>query len=107
LEKIIENLQIKKDSHNSSIPPSKEIVKRNQSLRQKSNKKRGGQLGHKGHSLEMTDKPDEIIKLEPNFCNKCGTDLSPISANFDSRRQVIEIPPINPIYIEYLDFGQK
>jgi len=101
LERIIENLQIKKDSHNSSIPPSKEIVKRNQSLRKKSNKKRGGQFGHKGHSLEMTDNPDQIILLEPNFCNQCGNDLKTISANFESRRQIIEIPPINPIYIEY------
>jgi len=101
LEKIIENLKIKKDSHNSSLPPSKEIVKRNQSLRQKSSKKRGGQPGHEGHSLKMTDTPDEIIKLESGFCTRCGADLSQVSSNLDARRQVIEIPPIQPVYIEY------
>jgi len=101
LEKIIENLKIKKDSHNSSIPPSKEIIKRNQSLRQKSDKKRGGQIGHDGHSLKTTDNPDQIIMLEPNFCNICGNNLESISSNFASRRQIIEIPPIKPIYIEY------
>jgi len=70
-------------------------------LRQKSDKKRGGQPGHKGFSLEMTDKPDEIITLEPGYCNRCGADLSPISAQLNARRQVIEIPPIQPVYVEY------
>jgi len=101
LEKRIETLLVKKDSHNSSIPPSKEIIKRNQSLRPKSDKKRGGQNGHKGHSLKMTDQPNEIIKLEPSFCNQCGQDLSLSPSDIHSRRQVIEIPPIKPIYVEY------
>jgi len=100
-ERKIETLQLKKDSHNSSIPASKEIVKRNQSLRKKSNKKRGGQLGHQGHSLEMTDNPDEIIKLEPTFCNHCGKDLTTITSNLEKRRQIIEIPPVKAKYIEY------
>lgn len=45
-----------KDSHNSSIPPSQEsisakAVRRTQSLRTKSERKTGGQLGHPGSTL--------------------------------------------------------
>jgi len=101
LELLLDSYQVKKNSHNSSIPPSKEIVKPNQSLRIKSTRKRGGQKGHKGTSLKMTEVPDQIITIEPNFCNQCGSDLSSSPSLFDSRRQVIEIPPIQPIYVEY------
>jgi len=101
LEQLLGMSQIKKDSHNSSLPPSKEIVKSNQSLRTKSDRESGGQKGHKGFSLKMTDQPDQVINLEPTFCNVCGKDLSLTPALFDSRRQVIDIPPIQPIYTEY------
>ena len=101
LEKVISDGQVKKNSKNSSLPPSKEIVKPNQSLRTKSNRKRGGQMGHKGHSLKMSDTPDKIVFLEPHYCNECGADIEHLPSQLDSRRQVIEIPPINPIYIEY------
>ena len=105
LEQLVASYQVKKDSHNSSLPPSTDLVKPNQSLRpKKSERKRGGQIGHKGSSLKMSDTPDELIVIEPQFCNKCGNDLSDIGSIFDSRRQVIEIPPVNPLYIEYRSF---
>ena len=105
LEQLVASYQVKKDSHNSSLPPSTDLVKPNQSLRpRKSERKRGGQIGHKGSSLKMSDTPDQIIVIEPQFCNKCGNDLSDIESSLDSRRQVIEIPPVNPLYIEYQSF---
>ena len=47
-----------KNSSNSGIAPSSEIAppdknKKNQSLREKSGKKSGGQKGHKGRTLEQ------------------------------------------------------
>lgn len=50
LEKIIEVLKNKKNSSNSHIPPSKDEnrPKKNQSLREKTDKKAGGQPGHEG-----------------------------------------------------------
>jgi len=101
LEKAISDGLVKKNSKNSSLPPSKEIVKPNQSLRTKSDRKRGGQNGHKGHSLKMSDTPDQIVLLESHYCNECGADIGLLPSQLDSRRQVIELPPINPIYIEY------
>lgn len=65
-------------------------------MREKTGKKPGGQKGHKGTTLKMTETPDEINKLVPNYCNKCGNNLTEIEAVFHSKRQSIEIPPIIP-----------
>ena len=100
LTKRLDQLSIKKDSHNSSMSPSSDIVTKNKSLRTKSGKKPGGQKGHKGHTLKMTETPDKVINLVPSYCNKCGKKLVG-SANLISRRQVLDIPPILPYYTEY------
>jgi transposase len=106
-----ENYELKhpKNSHNSSIPPSKDEnrVKRNQSLRERSGKKPGGQQGHKGSMLEMSETPDEIIKHIPGYCNNCGEDLSEINEEFIESRQVIILPEILVRYIEHQVFGKK
>ena len=95
-----------KNSNNSSIPPSKDEnrPKRNQSLREKSGKKPGGQKGHKGTTLSFIEVPDRIEKIIPDYCNCCGKDLRGIEAKLDSKRQVVELPPITPIYIEYQSY---
>ena len=56
-----------KNSSNSSVPPRKENMiseskRRTQSLREKSNKPIGGQLGHCGCTREVVDNLDEIIQ---------------------------------------------
>jgi transposase len=56
----------KKNSSNSSLPPSHDLFKgKNQSLREKSDKKSGGQKGHKGETLRMTSDPNSITKHFP------------------------------------------
>src|SRR5260370_8436663 len=48
----------RKDSHNSSKPPSSDgFVKKTLSLREASGNKAGGQLGHKGTTLKQADHP--------------------------------------------------
>lgn len=84
----ISRLTIKKNSNNSSIPPSIDLLRKNRSLRAKSGKKPGGQKGHKGTTLTMTETPDEIHKLIFDCCNDCGTGLEKIEAQFESKRQV-------------------
>lgn len=104
LLKIIEQQQVKKDSHNSHNPPSqdKSRPRRNsKSLRQKSTRKSGGQEGHKGFTLIQKENPDEVHVLKSNYCTICGEDLNELPHRFVSKRQVIEIPPVQPIYIEY------
>lgn len=89
-------LAIKKDSSNSSKPPSQDMgsPKKNQSLRKPSDKKSGGQPGHKGTNLKMTETPDEIIDHKPSFCNGCGHTLALGDATQTGRFQEVNIPPI-------------
>lgn len=99
----IEDLKHPKNSKNSSVAPSNDqnrIVK-NQSLRVKGQKNVGGQNGHKGSTLRMVENPDTIVIHQPDFCNSCGNTLEQILPEFISRRQIIDIPPIKPEYIEH------
>lgn len=104
LLQVIEQQTIKKDSHNSHNPPSQDKYKsrrNSKSLRRKSSRKSGGQPGHVGFTHLQTDEPDEIHKLKSNYCSVCGEDLQSLSHRLVSKRQVLDIPPIKPIYIEY------
>jgi transposase len=98
LLKLLENKGVKKDSHNSHLPPSSDIKpKKNQSLREPSERKSGGQPGHSGSSLEMRAVADQIIDLKSEYCGRCGSNLSGQEYVLQARRQVIEMPPIAPI----------
>ena len=102
---VIEKQGIKKDSHNSSLPPSSDIGRKNKSLRPPSVLKIGGQVGHKGTTLEQTPNPDRIIELKSDFCQVCGQSLEGSLYTLVSRRQVVDIPPILPIYEEYRQYS--
>ena len=76
VEELTAALQAKKtrkDSHNSSQPPSSDgYHKPNpKSLRTKSNKKAGGQPGHNGSGMAITREPDEEKKYLPEKCSGC------------------------------------
>jgi len=99
----IERLKHPKNSRNSSVPPSKDENRplKTKSLRKPSGKKPGGQAGHKGNNLKMTEHPDHIIEHKPSVCHHCGNDLSHAKAEVIGRRQVVDIPPIVPHYTEH------
>lgn len=113
LQKIIADLNSRldkfenpKNSRNSSIPPSKDEHRpfKSKSLREVTGKKPGGQPGHEGKTLEMVSLPDEIVVHNPLFCTHCGIDISQLPSEMIERRQVVEIPPIKPVYIEHRSF---
>jgi transposase len=93
----------KKDSNNSSLPPSKDENRplRTSSLREKGGRKAGGQPGHDGKTLEMTDNPDEIVEHRACFCPECGKDVSSQPFEYYGKRQVIDIPVIKQIVTEH------
>ncbi len=99
----LEQKSVRKDSHNSHNPPSqdKSNPKRRKSLRKRSGRKSGGQPGHRGHTLSQKADPDDHVDLKSNFCGCCGEALPESEQRLISKRQVVEIPPVNPIYIEY------
>ena len=95
----------KKDSHNSSLPPSSDIAPTKKSLRTKSGKKSGGQKGHKGHTLELSDCPTTITVLKSAICSLCGSSLEAGLFYQQSRRQVVDIPPVVPVYTEFQQYA--
>lgn len=106
LENKLSKFQNPKNSGNSSVPPSKDEnrPKKNQSLRENTGRKPGGQTGHQGHTLEMTLHPDVVENHLPSFCSCCGLDLSAVAAELSSRRQVIDLPIIKAVCTEHRSY---
>ena len=107
LKTLLSQKGVRATSSNSHLPPSKDLTsttKRNQSLREKGTRPVGGQKGHKGHTLQMSDNPTKVEDLVCSYCNECGGPLDPTSKQFVSRRQVFDIPVIAPEIIEYRQY---
>ena len=104
LEKRISELE--RNSRNSSKPPSsdrgnlsKPPQPKPKSQRKDSKRKRGGQPGHEGKTLELVDDPDHIVEHQidsKSRCSKCGALLEsgPHTQCEPERRQVFELPAI-------------
>ena len=93
-----------RNSKTSSTAPSQDINRSNtHSLRKHSEKKSGGQPGHSGHTLSMSESPDHVIEHTPSRCS-CGCSLEEVPVTGQTRRQAVEIPPVNPQYIEHRSF---
>ncbi len=88
--------KLAKNSKNSSKPPSSDGLKKPKpkSLRKQTGKKPGGQQGHPGARLEMVDQPDHIVLHTNDACQQCGRSLESVAATDNSRRQVIDMPPV-------------
>lgn len=86
--------RLSKDSHNSHLPPSSDrFVRQPRSLRKKSGKPSGGQKGHEGHTLQLSETPDEVIRHPVAMCTHCQHDLREVASVMQERRQVIDLPP--------------
>lgn len=84
-------LLVKKDSHNSHMPPSSDR-KRYPKKNRGSGNSSGGQKGHKGSTLRTSANPDSIVehKLKGN-CRHCGTWLASIEDKATVKRQVFDL----------------
>jgi transposase len=85
-----------KDSHNSHLPPSSDRFsrqKKTRSLRKRSGKKPGGQPGHQGHALELSETAEEIVRHSLTVCQHCSHDLRQVETLSMERRQVLDLPP--------------
>ena len=87
--------QLKKDSHNSSKPPSSDgFKKQTKSLREKSERSSGGQPGHPGQTLEWRDEPTHAVIHPVLTCQDCGTSLVNTEVESWDVRQVHDLPPV-------------
>lgn len=92
-----ENLELQaklsKNSKNSHKPPSSEGYSKKPALSKVSTQKVGGQVGHQGKTLEMTERPDECIKHYATKCRHCATVLQASDVlQLGSRHQVVDLP---------------
>src|SRR5271170_328263 len=65
---------------------------RTKSLRGKSGKKSGGQVGHKGGTLKQVANPDRIEPHEADCCRHCRAGLTPAMVTGVAKRQVFDLP---------------
>jgi transposase len=105
LQARVENLeeQLRKNSSNSSKPPSSDPPnKAKPKNKQPTGRKSGAQVGHQGQGrrLKPTAEVDQVIESRPMSCRKCGSLLLGEDPN-PARHQVTEIPKVEPIVIEY------
>jgi transposase len=102
--KVLES-RLNQNSRNSSRPPSTDFFVKEKpnpkSLRKNSGRKPGGQEGHQGVTLEMTNNPDSIIEHSLSCCEECGRTLENVEVEAYERRQVFDIPPVNLIVTEH------
>lgn len=101
----------KKNSSNSSTPPTKEpikseVIRRTNSLREKSNRPIGGQLGHVGKTRTKVSNPDVITDHVSHYCTKCGADISNTEAVLKYTTQEVDIPVIKPIITEHRHYSK-
>ena len=86
--------QLKKDSHNSSKPPSSDGLKKIPRMRKPSGKKPGGQKGHEGKTLRMVENADKVEIHKVEHCGQCRKPLKDKEPIGYDRRQVFEVPAI-------------
>ena len=103
LEAEVGQLRGGRTAQNSSLPPSQEHPHHKSTpTRPKSNKKQGGQPGHRLHerALLPVEVCQNVIPCKPTHCRRCkhrltGSDPKPL------RHQVAELPEIKLDVIEY------
>lgn len=95
--------RLKKNSQNSSKPPSTDaFVKPPQrSLRRSSGKSPGKQTGEPGMRLQPAQSPDAVLIHEPGQCGNCGLVLSDALLAGERSRQLFDLAPIGLEVIEH------
>ena len=83
------------DSNNSSKPPSSNGPgQMNRAQRRTSERKRGAQPRHKGHTRTLLDENevDRLVDCKPDAVCECGGHVE--LADQPQRHQVFEVPPL-------------
>src|SRR5665811_1209482 len=90
------------NSSNSGKPPSSDGLKkpaRVKNLRERSDRKPGGQKGHEGKTLRQVADPDDVVDHYPVACSMCGAGLEPETSVGHNARQVFDLPEPHPLVV--------
>jgi transposase len=85
-------------SQNSSQPPSRD--QKPSVKKHRSHRRRGARPGHAKAERPWVERPDQVIEARVSACARCGTDLQSVTPRAVIRRQVVELPPVQPVVIE-------
>jgi transposase len=87
------------NSRNSSQPPSRDF-KSDKPKKRRRHKKAGAKEGHEKAERVLVDNPDKVIEVWAESCPKCQVSLLDRVPEHTLRRQVTELPEIQPVVIE-------
>ena len=110
LEATLAAKTLPKHSGNSSCPPASDPpshAPHRRSLRQRSTRRPGGQVGHAGTPLKMSVTPTQIEHHAPAYCSHCGRSLPPVTLTDCGRYQVVDLPPITVSVTEHRFFQSQ
>jgi transposase len=85
-------------SKNSSQPPARDF--KGEKKKRKRSKKKGAQVGHEKQVRQWVEKPNKVIDAYVDKCQNCNQNLLDQIPVKVVRRQVTEIPEIQPVVIE-------
>ncbi|QDE84145.1 hypothetical protein BHS07_22735 [Myxococcus xanthus] len=101
--------QLRRSSGNSNRPPSSDTPGQKAERRRQSGseKKRGGQPGHKGltRAVVAEAKVSEFKHLFPSACENCWAPLSLESGTRGRRYQPVELPPLKVHVTQWVRHG--
>jgi transposase len=93
--------RLNKNSSNSSKPPSSDLPSQKPAPKKPpSGKRPGGQPGHQ-RNVRPPLPPTRTVDVKPPACGHCGTTLHGDDPH-PQRKQVIDLPPIQPDVTDYL-----
>lgn len=92
--------RLAKESQNSRKPPSSDGFTRHGKKRATSNKARGGQAGHRGHTLEIVEKPEQVMIHRPSHCQECHGELAGVTGHVKERRHIHALPIMRLVVTE-------
>lgn len=99
-----ENLRLKQqlggssNLRNSSQPPSRD--QKANVPKKKKRRKHGPPMGHPKYTRPLVEKPDRLIQVPVTECEHCLADLTPVTPEDFTRRQITELPLVSPQVIE-------
>ena len=96
--------QPKKNSRNSSVPPSRD-QKANKSAPDQTRQRRKASFGRKGGGRGLHPKPDQHVVSLAKVCPHCEAALEQEEQHLKARYDKIEIPPVRPFVTRVEQYG--
>jgi transposase len=98
LEEKLRLKQTSTTSKNSSQPPARDF--KGEKKKRKRSRKKGAKAGHEKHERALVENPSKVIDVYVDNCSNCHINLLDQVPVRTVRRQVTELPEIEPVVIE-------